>query len=260
MLILIAESKTMAPCSDVVAPEDYLAHRPELEADVDAIMESLRDVSADELAEKVKLSLPMVRRLQQMVYEFPNKSLGGEAMGAFTGVVFKAFGYQSLNEAGRRMTCRRVRIISSLYGWLRPDDIVKPYRFDFTMPIAPGGKTLAAYWRKSVTDCLIREISDSGCRDILNLLPGDAARCIDWKAVEQHAKVWKADFKEVQPGGELKTPNAGRLKTLRGHLLRQIITEDISSAESLLTLASDSYVSSETCSQDGVILLHTVKE
>lgn len=260
MLILIAESKTMARCEGAVDRGAYLTHRPVLEDEAGRIMSSLREMNAGELAERLRLSLPMVRKLQQMVYEFPNKSTGSEAIAAFTGVVFKAFDYKSLDDEDRGRACGRVRIISSLYGWLRPDDIVKPYRFDFTMPVAPDGKTLAMHHRCMVTECLIETLKSENCRDILNLLPADAARCVDWKLVEEHAKVWKADFKELQPGGTVRTPNAGRLKTLRGRLLRQIITDDIALPEQMLSLAGNGYVGPESIDDTGNLLFHAVAD
>lgn len=258
MLILIAESKNMAPCTGIVSHDYYQSHCPALENDADTVMASLRDMTADLLAEKVKISLPMVRKLQQMAYEFPNKALGGNAIEAFTGVVFKAFAYTSLDEATQRHADGCVRIISSLYGWLRPDDIVKPYRLDFTTPLAPGGKTFASFLQPKVTECLLEELKNGGHEDVLNLLPGDAARCIDWKAVGSCAKVWKADFRELLPGGKTRTPNSNRLKTLRGELLRQIVSDRITSASGLLSLQGTNYISTDTPTPDGTIEFHTL--
>ena len=132
MLILIAESKKMAACDSSVSGAEYNSHRPVFEKEASMIMDSLRDMNADTLLGKVKISLPMVRRLQQMIYEYPDKSHGDMAINAFTGVVFNAFRYATLSEEARMAACRRVKIISSLYGWLRPDDIIRQYRFDFT--------------------------------------------------------------------------------------------------------------------------------
>lgn len=174
-------------------------------------MDSLRDMNADTLLGKVKISLPMVRRLQQMIYEYPDKSHGDMAINAFTGVVFNAFRYTTLSEEARMAACRRVRIISSLYGWLQPDDIIRQYRFDFTNPLAPEGATLASYWKEAVTSRLLQELADANHTDMLNLLPADAARCIDWKQIAQKARVWRADFREMLPAGATRTPNSNRL-------------------------------------------------
>ena len=259
MLILIAESKTMGACDGLVSQVEYETHRPMLEDDVDRLMASLRDMSADELSRAVKISPAMARRLLQMIYEFPDKRTGGRAIESFTGVVFKAFDYRSLDADIQRRACVCVRIVSSLYGWLRPDDVVKPYRFDFTTALAPDGKTFAAYWKDSVTDCLLRELSAGGHTDVLNLLPGDAARCIDWTRVSQVAGVWRAEFREVRSGGGERTPNAGKLKRLRGQLLRQMMCEDVTRPEELMSLSGKDYMGSGVSDEDGNIVFHCVE-
>lgn len=258
MLILIAESKTIAACGCAVSREEYVAHSPLFGVEADNIMDSLRGASVDLLASDVKISPQMARKLQQMIYEFPNKNTGGRALESFTGVVFKAFDYPTLTPEEQGRADARVRIISSLYGWLLPGDIIKAYRFDFTTPLAPEGKSFAAYWQPNVTDALLRYLGETGEKNILNILPGDAARCIDWKAIGKHARVWKADFQELLPGGKTRTPNAGRLKTLRGKLLRQIIADNITDPQSLLGLCSESYVGMDRPEADGSIVFHTV--
>ncbi len=253
MLILIAESKTMTDCRKAVSREEYAAHRPLLESGADALMESLDGLTAAELSAKVKISEAMGGRLKRMIYDFPMKETGQEAMEAFTGVVFRAFGFASLDGDARRRACGRIRIISSLYGWLRPDDIVKPYRFDFTTPLAPGGKTLVSHWKQDVTGLMLQYLEREGEHEVLDLLPADAARCIDWKRIAKAARVCKAGFREVRDGGAVRTPDAGRLKTLRGLLLRQIIADDINSLDGLAGLEAENYVANGFDPAFGVI-------
>lgn len=256
MLVLIAESKTMAPCASQVTAQTLECHRPVLESSACDIMHRMESMSVDEIAAKVKISVPMARKLQQMIYDFPYKESGGVAIEAFTGVVFKAFEYSSLSVEEKERANGCVGIVSSLYGWLRPDDIIKPYRFDFTNQLAPDGGSLAAFWTQKVTDCVISWIENQRDYDVLNLLPGDAARCIDWGRVGEKAKVWKADFQEIQAGGSIKTPNSNRLKTLRGKLLRQIITDSITSPQQLMAVETECYVA-EKSSVPGQLLLIT---
>ena len=246
MLVLIAESKSMAPCAGQVSPRFLENHTPVLESLACDIMCSMESMTVDELAAKAKISVTMARKLRQMIYDFPYKETGCAAIEAFTGVVFKAFEYSSLNVKEKERTNRSVGIISSLYGWLRPDDIIKSYRLDFTNQLAPDGRSLAAFWIQSVTDCVISRIENEKDYDVLNLLPGDAARCIDWSRIEKKAKVWTVDFKEVQPGGAMKTPNSNRLKILRGKLLRQIITDSVTTPQQLQTVESEYYMSEES--------------
>ena len=245
MLILIAESKTMLPDERPVGTEEYAMSRPQCEDVAEEIMESLRRLSVDELMEQTRLSAGLARKMQKMIYEFRFKNTGNPAISAYTGVVFKTLDFDTLSPDGKKRGEENVRIISSLYGWLRPTDIVKNYRLDFTTRLEEGpsaGRALNSFWKSDVTKCLVRELEDRGCRNILNLLPGDAANCIDWKLVKKFARVWKADFTELHDGDVGKTPAAGKLKTMRGHLLRQILEENITSPEALLHTSSEHYV------------------
>ncbi|MDE6653678.1 MAG: YaaA family protein, partial [Muribaculaceae bacterium] len=170
-------------------------------------------------------------------------------------VVFKAFDYKSLSAEQKQNTCACVRIISSLYGCLRPDDIIKRYRLDYTIPIARGDQPLWVCQRNETTAQLLKDLQESGQRDILNLLPADAEKCIDWKQVKQQTKVWKVDFKEMTDGGALRTPNAGRLKTMRGTLLREIIERGIDSPTQLTSLHTDLMMPAEdSCTDRGYII------
>ena len=244
MLILIAESKTMVTTENPVSDAEFAAHMPACEKEADAIIESLRSLDVAELSSQLKLSGSLAVKMQKMIYEFGNKNLGLTAINAFTGVVFKALDFATLTEDARQRSLSDVGIISSLYGWLRPADIIKPYRLDFTSPVDIDGKTVSlfSFWRKHVTMKLVKTLQETDCHEILNLMPGDAAKCIDWKLVKRFAKVWKADFVQLLDGGERKTPNAGRLKTLRGYLLRQILQENINLVGDLQHVVSDHYL------------------
>ncbi|MDE7412902.1 MAG: YaaA family protein [Muribaculaceae bacterium] len=238
MLILIAESKTMEKVESAVTPSEYALHTPAGEKEAGEIMEYIKEIPLGDLSSLLKISQGMAMRLHEMAYEFPNKSMGYKAIEAFTGVVFRNLGYRSLSEEDKEWTGDHVRIISSLYGWLKPGDIIKPYRLDYSSAVSPQDTPLYAYWRQKVTIELVRDLQGSGETMILDLLPSDAAKCIDWKLVKRFAKVWKVDFKEMN-GESVRSPHAGKLKALRGELLRNIILHRFSTAAQISTFNSD---------------------
>lgn len=238
MLILIAESKTMREEEMSVSRETFLKHTPTGEAAADEIMVRLLNMNVEEIISLMKVSRPMATRIAKMAYEFPNKSAGLEAIEAFTGVVFKNLEYEKFSSDERDFVADHVRIISSLYGWLRPRDIIKPYRCEYTAPLSPDDKPLSTYWKKDVTIRLVKDLQASGETDILNLLPADAAKCVDWKLMKRFAKVWKVDFKE-EDNGKVKTPHAGKLKAMRGTLLREITERHINRVSELIELETD---------------------
>ncbi len=241
MLILIAESKTMTACDRVVTREEFSEHRPLFDALANNIMAGLQDKSVEEIATVVGISQSLARQMKTMVYEFPNKALGEEAIKAYTGVVFKALDFDSLSASAKKNCHRDVKIISSLYGWLNAGDIIKAYRTEFKSEIAPLSAPLWKYYRQHVTIELGKQLRDAGQTEILNLLPGDAAKCIDWKTIKRFAKVYKADFVEISEAGE-KTPNAGKLKKLRGELLRDILESGITRIADIKDLEGNNYI------------------
>lgn len=236
MLILIAESKTMTKCERDIAPEYISLHRPAFDDTANSLMSSWRDIPIEQLSEAVKISLPMAREMKNMIRDFSDKSHGITAIESFTGVVFKALDFNTMTDTDKDFACRHLRIISSLYGWLRPDDVIKPYRLDFTTRLAPDDNTLASFWQNQIAQTIISEIDRTGCTEIVDLMPSDAAKCINMKVLKKKATVWKIAF-EKNDGKSVRSPHAMKLKTLRGTLLRQIINERIDDISTLCSLS-----------------------
>lgn len=225
-----------------VSREEFAECRPLFDGIANAIMDSLRDRTPEQLAAEAGITPRLAASLRRMIYEFPNKSIGFRAIEAFTGVVFRQLRLAEYDGAQREFLRDNVRIISSLYGWLRPDDIIKPYRFDFKSHVAPLGETLMKYWKKDVTIALAQELRAKGDTVIIDLLPSDAAKCVDWKLIKRFANVYKVDFKMYDGTDVMKTPNAGRLKELRGRLLDLIIRNGLSSPADIATLESPDFM------------------
>lgn len=241
-MILIAESKTMSSTQNAVSTDEFGICRPLFDGIANAIMDSLRSRTLEQLSLEAGISIKLAASLRSMIYEFPNKSLGIRAVKAFTGVVFRQLRLADYDYIQARFISDNVRIISSLYGWLRPDDIIKPYRFDFKSRVAPLGQPLMKYWKKDVTIALVNDLRRRGDTVIIDLLPSDAAKLIDWKIVKRFTKIYKIDFQTVIGAEETKTPNAGRLKELRGLLLDLIIRRGLTDPAEIAALESSYFM------------------
>lgn len=259
MKVLIAESKTMSDCLAPVSPESWKLHRPWLDSLATGFMRDWSEWQPAEVMATLKISAPMAAGFKRMAYEFSNKSTGCKAIEAYTGVVFKALDYASLSHDEQERADSIVGIISSLYGWLRGDDIIKPYRLDYTDRMAPGDLSMAAYWKPLITPLLLDSLQTRDEKELLDLLPGDASKCLDWRLIRRCVKVVKVVFKTVMDGGILKTPPATLLKTMRGQLLRDIIIMDIRTIDDLMSYSSASMcVDTESePSRDSITLLST---
>lgn len=241
MLILIAESKTMTECAETIDRTMLEYNLPIFNSEAAEIMDMLSEKNIDQLASLIGISQNLARAMKRMAFEFPVKTLGESALYAYTGVVFKALDPKSLTPTALVDANNRLRIISSLYGWLRPDDIVKQYRLEFKSKANSQDIPMYNFWKKNLTEELCKYLVKNKCKEILDLMPGDAAKCIDWKKVSDFADTWKIDLL-THKDGILKTPDAGKLKKLRGCMLRQILTENIDSIEGVKSLQSENYV------------------
>ena len=256
MRILIAESKTMRGCDTPVQSETYRLHRPELDTIATHFMRDWCKWPLDEISSAFKISASLAAEVKRMAYEFPNKATGCKALESFTGVVFKALDYSSLSDQHKQVADSSVNIISSLYGLLRGDDIVKPYRLDYTTRVAPTGEAMSAYWKRIITPMLLDSMRHCGETEILDLMPADAAKCLDWRMIKRETRVVKVDFRSIHDGGTLKTPHSTLLKTLRGRLLRDIIESDIRTADELAGYQSPSmYASPDSDPASGKITI-----
>lgn len=240
MIILITESKTMSDAGIDIAPATYASRKPIMEPQAEAIMDDMRGWTAEEFALRIGISIKLARYMQQCVYDFPNKASGLEAIEAFTGVVFRAVGYSSLTADAKRLASGRLLIMSSLYGLLRADDIVKPYRLGFGAKLGEPFTPLWKYWKLKCTVALVKMLRERGESEVLNLMPADASKCFDWKVIKSNARVVIPLFREMTERGEMRTPPAGRLKEARGRMVRDILEHRIATSRLLRDADTDS--------------------
>ncbi|NPA42542.1 MAG: peroxide stress protein YaaA [Chlorobi bacterium] len=129
----------------------------------------------------------------------------------------------------------KVRIISGLYGLLRPLDLIEPYRLEMKTPVgAEGAENLYEYWKDDVTARLREELNGE---PLINLASKEYASVIDREKLG--APVIDVEFKENRDG-KLKTIGLFAKKA-RGHMARWIAENDIRTPEELKAYNGLSY-------------------
>lgn len=252
MLLLLAESKTMSAHQLPIDPEEYLREIPVLEPVADAIMHHMEMLTPDNIAEILSISRQLAVKAHSLAYEFPYKHTGYKAIKAFTGEAYRGLDVETLSQEALQRADHELRIISSVYGILKPGNIIKPYRCEFNKCITPSSKTPIQVFKPKVTIETVNYIKENKVADIIDLLPADADKCLDWKIIRAFASVHKICFQTITTDGTLKTPIAKRLKELRGKMAREILTEGISSFKELITHKSDNFVFSPGDSRPGL--------
>lgn len=156
----------------------------------------------------------------------------------YTGMEARRFGERDFTEAQKT-----VRILSGLYGVLRPMDLIAPYRLEMGTRLAtPAGDSLYAYWRERVTKLLAEDLAESpGPAVLLNLASAEYFQVVDTKALG--AKVISPRFLDAPQSdpGELKVISFFAKKA-RGAMASWLVRERIRSPRKLPEFTDLGYV------------------
>lgn len=151
------------------------------------------------------------------------------ALAAYSGAVFKRIDPQSFTPDDWRFAQDHLRIMSSLYGILRPLDRIGAYRLEATVRLE-NGKTVAESWRPLLTQRFIHLVLESG-GVLLDLASEEMRLFLDWEKVCSSVRVVKADFYERR-SGKLKSVTM-YAKMCRGEMVRYVVRNRIDSPDHL---------------------------
>lgn len=160
------------------------------------------------------------------------------AIYAFAGDVYIGFEARTLPEESISFAQDHVRILSGLYGLLRPLDNVRPYRLE--MGTRWGGKTknLYAYWGDRIAGLVASDMAQIGAETLINLASNEY-----WKAAKEHVpahiRVIDIDFREEGPNG-LRF-NSFAAKRARGMMARYMCENHLTDPETLKGFDNDGY-------------------
>ncbi|MBR0551526.1 peroxide stress protein YaaA [Stakelama marina] len=161
------------------------------------------------------------------------------ALFAFAGDVYTGFEVQSLDRPAIDFAQDHVRILSGLYGLLRPFDTMRPYRLEMGTKWAPGrAKTLYDYWRGRIADALADDVAAEESGAVLNLASKEYWSAVSGKLPDT-VRVVNVDFRD--PG-----PNGPRIisfyaKKARGMMARWMCENRITDVEAMKGFDSDGY-------------------
>ncbi len=152
------------------------------------------------------------------------------AMLLFTGLVYRHLDAATLNATARKRAQRDLRILSGLYGVLRPLDATEAYRLEMGVRWhPPGARNLAAFWKPRLTAALAAEMKPG--EPVINLASQEYAKAVDPKALP--GPLISPVFKETRPDGSLKSAPV-YAKMARGAMVRWLLVTGARKPEDLL--------------------------
>ena len=163
---------------------------------------------------------------------------------AFNGEVYKGLDIQSFSNEELIKAQSMIRILSGMYGILKPLDLMYPYRLEMgtKWEISDKAANLYQFWGEKLTKSLLKETDKT--ETIVNLASTEYSKAIQWKKVKQ--AVVTPVFKEFK-NGEYKVVMM-YAKHQRGKMTRWILENNPQDAEALKLYQEDGYQFSEPLS------------
>ncbi len=167
------------------------------------------------------------------------------AIYAFSGDVYRGLDAYTIPKEKLEKLQDTVRIISGLYGILKPMDLMQPYRLEMGTKFPVGKhKNLYEFWKKKITQALNEELKDNEL--LLNLASKEYFKAIDGKALK--ASVITASFKDFKNGEYKMIMTFAKLA--RGHMARYIIDTNANTIDDIKAFNCEGYGLSKAMSSD----------
>ncbi|MFK3969948.1 peroxide stress protein YaaA [Pseudomonas sp. NPDC087358] len=253
MLMVISPAKTLdfetPPTTERFTQPQYLDHSQEL-------ILQLRELSPAQISELMHLSDKLAglnaARFRSWTPAF-SPSNAKQALLAFKGDVYTGLAAQTLSEADLDYAQQHLRMLSGLYGLLRPLDLMQPYRLEMGTKLANArGKDLYAFWGERISGWLNEALAEQGDDVLLNLASNEYFSAVKRSAL--NARVINTEFRD-QKNGQYKIISF-YAKKARGMMSRFVISERISNPDDLKRFDEQGYrYSKELSKPDKLVFL-----
>lgn len=205
------------------------------------LMKILKAYSPEKLEQLMNISAKLAelnyRRFQDFSPSFTADN-AKPAILAFRGDVYDGLNAETLSDDGLLFAQRSLRILSGLYGLLRPFDLIQPYRLEMSTPLPnPSGKDLYAFWEKQLATQLNRQLAEANTDTIINLASNEYADAVTRQKIK--GRFITIHFKENRNG---KLQVIGLFaKRARGLFARHIITNRLTAPKELTSFMEIGY-------------------
>lgn len=247
MLFVISPAKTLdfetPPSLQKFTQPDFLSQSAEL-------IKILRNVSPQELSQLMTISDALARlnvtRYASWKRPF-NLDNAKQAVLAFNGDVYEGLDAASLLAKQFDYVQQHLRILSGLYGLLRPLDLMQPYRLEMGTRLNNAkGKDLYAFWGDTITTALNQVLAHEKTPVLVNLASEEYSKSVHFKTLK--ARIITPVFQELK-NGQYKIISF-MAKRGRGRMVRYAIEHALKQPEALKQFDVDGYQFIATASDE----------
>lgn len=238
MLIVISPAKTL----DFKTPPPLSLYTiPDLLPQSEKLVKKLRTLSPGKLSALMQISNDLgvlnFERFHQWNLPFTADN-AKQAVFAFNGDVYQGLNASDLSEQILIESQNKLRILSGLYGVLRPLDLIQPYRLEMGTKLKyHSSKDLYAFWSQIITKKINEAVTMSGSKTLINLASDEYFKSIDIKKLK--AELVTPYFKEFKNGSYRMVSFFA--KRARGLMTRFILENQITNPTDMLAFDMEGY-------------------
>lgn len=238
MLLLLSPAKSLNFAISIHARNLTV---PEFVDDTRNILAELKKLKPQEISQLMKISDKLAtlnyQRFQEFQFPLTEKN-SKPALFVFDGDVYDAFDVEKYSTQDLQFAQKHLRILSGLYGILRPLDLMQAYRLEMSTNFKVGkNKNLYEFWQEKLTNYLNDEIKTHREKIILNLASEEYFSSVNPQKI--NAKIINIIFKEKK-GSEYKIIGLFAKKA-RGMMADYIIKNRIDEVEKIKKFSLTNY-------------------
>ena len=225
MLVVVSPAKklNMSPIKNIKETKPFFAEN------VNELISEVRNLSSDNLKDLMGISSQLAELNKKRFMDFGKQDKKAAAF-AFAGDTYKGLDIEKMDQNDLEWAQDHLRILSGLYGILRPYDKIQPYRLEMGTKINNIlGESLYDFWKEKITNKINAEIKQSKSKFLFNLASEEYYSALDFGKVG--CELINFDFKKFKNG---KLSGIGMtVKKLRGRMANYIISNKINSLKKL---------------------------
>lgn len=247
MLILISPAKNLDYKKSYMISDFSM---PEYTKQASELITTLRDLSVADLIKLFKVNPQLAQlnyeRFREWHLPFSTEN-ARQAIFAFNGEVYNGLNVRTLSGMEVDFAQNHLRILSGLYGILKPLDLIQPYRLEMGIPIETrNAKNLYEFWDDRIRKNIEKTIKASTEEEvIINLASAEYVKSIQRKKIK--TRIIDFEFVEMR-NGKFK-PITIYMKKARGMMARYAIQNRITHAEDLKGFDAEGYAYAEEFSE-----------
>lgn len=230
MIAIISPAKSLDYETERNMPE---ASRPRLDDRTNVLVERAKEMTVEDIMTKMDISRALGElnyNRWQNFHDQPEKP----AIQVFDGDVYTGLNAKTMDEDQILFAQDHLRMLSGLYGLLRPLDLMRPYRLEMGTKRFPSENKLSIWWEGVIADLLVQDMDKNGSRTLLNLASEEYYASIKGR-MPKDVKIIDVKF---MTGDRFITMHA---KVARGTMARWMIDNRATDIEQMKDFDYDGY-------------------